>query len=607
MAEKRTKSNKKFMLLSAIGIFMVVDHHTFTAFNLFGDFLPYNSFFMPMFVFVSGYFNKVDSETKLSSYIVKKVKSLLIPYLGLSMAVFIIQQLINILKTGGKADPLPSGYLSFVAKRIVTVGTYGVMVEPMWFVISLFATLTVYAVLKKYLYKIWNSYVMLAVFIALHMLSVYISKNNAADAINSYLVPLKCMFFLPFLEMGSIYKKSIEKRHEALPGGVKLGLMFFLLLINAVRTLYLPNAYDVAFDSIDSMGGFTSPYIVTPLVSSLVGILFWLTFAELIEKKVSESRFVNFMSCNTFWIMGLHILFFNIFNVVLMAVNNHIVKLSYFDAEAFKDTEWYFWGIGDNIKVFYVFVGILGPLALKCLYDKAYAALCSKTEKAKLLVPVATAGILLFGIFVVASAVNKKVPEDIRNSENVVVQDNDDGNAGDSENDDGQDTGESIDSEDPESTDDSGEKDAVHGGPVLAYACVDLVYDDGGTETDYYSDFEAVDGDGEYSIKITRSDDEVIPAVFDGLSYMTIKLIKENEKANVSGAKISDIKVFCDGVPVTVISGETVPLSDEVCLAELSCYDSDSAAGSEKTENETFDFGKTNEIEVVFSVSIKTE
>lgn len=30
MSEQRTKSNKKFMLLSAIGIFMVVDSHTFT-------------------------------------------------------------------------------------------------------------------------------------------------------------------------------------------------------------------------------------------------------------------------------------------------------------------------------------------------------------------------------------------------------------------------------------------------------------------------------------------------------------------------------------------------------------------------------------------------
>ena len=79
MSEQRTKSNKKFMILSAIGIFMVVDSHTFTCFNILGNFMPYNSFFMPMFVFISGYFNKVDSSTNLRTYLIKKIKSLIIP------------------------------------------------------------------------------------------------------------------------------------------------------------------------------------------------------------------------------------------------------------------------------------------------------------------------------------------------------------------------------------------------------------------------------------------------------------------------------------------------------------------------------------------------
>ena len=61
MSEQRTKSNKKFMLLSAIGIFMVVDSHTFTALNFFGDIIPYNSFFMPggNWSFVSSKFNYI--------------------------------------------------------------------------------------------------------------------------------------------------------------------------------------------------------------------------------------------------------------------------------------------------------------------------------------------------------------------------------------------------------------------------------------------------------------------------------------------------------------------------------------------------------------------
>ena len=584
MAEKRTKSNKKFMLLSAIGIFMVVDSHTFTAFNLFGAFLPYNSFFMPMFIFISGYFNKVDSETKLSSYIGKKVKTLLVPYAGLSMLGFIIQQLIAIIKTGGHADTLPPDYLSYVAKRIVTVGTYGAVVEPMWFVIALFSTLTVYAVLKKYLYKIWNSYIMLAVFIALHLLAIYIAKNNSADDITNLLVPLKCMFFLPFLEMGSIYKKSIEKRHEALSGGVKLGLMFLLLLINAARTLYLPNAYDVATDSLDTMGGFTSPYILTPLVSSIVGILFWLTLVDLISKQVSESRFVNFLSCNTFWIMGLHILFFNILNCVLMAINSHIVKLSYFDADTFKSTEWYFWEIGSNIKVLYVLVGILGPLALKALYDKICAVVNKKTEKAKLIVPAVTAGILIIGVFAVASALNNKSPEGGNDTETVVAQEpyatEDDATVTDD--DPGTDNGNTG----PE------EETPAEDGPVLAYACIDMVYDDHGTETDYYSEFNAVYGDGSYTIKIARSDEKIISTVFDKLSYMTIKLLRESKDADISKAVISDIKVSCDGVPVSITDNETVSLSEDVSLVEI-----------DKAENETYDFGEMDEIEISFTVS----
>ncbi len=370
MSERRDKSNKKFMLLSAIGIFMVVDHHTFTAFNFFGNVLPYDSFYMPMFVLISGYFNKVDSETNLWNYFVKKLKTLLVPYAGISLAAFAIQQLINRIKLGSGMASLPSGYLSYVFKRIVTIGAYGEIVEPMWFVITLFVTLMVYALLRKFLSRFWNSFVMFALFCGLHLFVVYYAKSVEAGSLTYLLVPLKCMFFLPFLELGVIYRKYLEKKHSLLSGGTKIAILFGLLLLNMVRTLYLPNAYDVAFDSIDNLSGFTSPYIVTPLVSSIIGIFFWMTFVELAGKQVAESRFVNFMSCNTFWIMGLHILFFNILNCALMEISLHIIEIRYFDVAAFRDTEWYFWGISDSVKMLYVLVGVTGPLALKWCFER---------------------------------------------------------------------------------------------------------------------------------------------------------------------------------------------------------------------------------------------
>ena len=364
------------MVLSAIGIFMVVDHHTFTALNLFGSHLPYNSFFMPMFVFISGYFNKVNSDTGLLSYLRKKVKTLLLPYVGIALMVFILQQLMNALKLG-YFEAIPSWYPAYVLERVITVGSPFAIASPMWFVITLFSTLAVYAVIKKLLGKIWNSYVMLGIFCVFHLAVIYLAKNADPEALHRFLLPLKVLFFLPFLEMGIIYRERLEKKHDALSGGGKLAMMAVLLVINTIRTMYLPSAYDIAFDSLDDLTGFTSPFIVTPLISSVVGILFWLTFVDLIGKSVSGSRFVNYMSCNTFWIMGLHIAFFNILNCILMLINN-IVTLPFFNAEEFQGSEWYYWELSPNFKLVYVLAGILGPLGIKRLYD----LIVSRTGKA---------------------------------------------------------------------------------------------------------------------------------------------------------------------------------------------------------------------------------
>ena len=382
MAEKRNKSNKKFMVLSALGIFMVVDHHTFTAFNLFGGFIPYNSFFMPMFVFISGYFNRVDGSTHLMKYIGKKLKTLLLPYVLLSLLVFGGELILDWIKLG-QTPSVPSWYLSYALERVITIGAFAPAATPMWFVITLFFLLVIYAVLKKLLFKIWNSFVMLPLFTGLHLFVVYLAKTMDPEAMTYLLTPLKVIFFLPFLELGIIYRNHLEKKHEAMPGGAKIGLMAILLGINAIRTMYLPFAYDVAFDSIDDLSGFTSPYIVTPLVSSVVGILFWLTLVDLIGKPVYESRFVNYMSCNTFWIMSLHVLFFNILNLILMLISENIVYLLYFDSEYFRETEWYFWELSPAFKMFYVAAGILGPLGLKLLFDKISALVTGPFEKKK--------------------------------------------------------------------------------------------------------------------------------------------------------------------------------------------------------------------------------
>ena len=593
MSGQRTKSNKKFMILSAIGIFMVVDSHTFTCFNVLGNFLPYNSFFMPMFVFISGYFNKVDSSTKLWPYFIKKVKSLLVPYAGMSLTVFGIQQLINWIKLGDEMTPVPSGYFAYVLDRIVTIGSFGAIAEATWFVIALFVTLMVYAILKKLLRGIWNSYVMLALFTAAHIFVVYLAKNTDPNALTYLLVLLKCLFLLPFLEMGVIYREHVEKKHAGLPAGFKIGLMFALLVINAVRTLYLPDPYDLAFDRINDLSGFYSPYYVTPLISSIVGILFWLTFVDLIAKPVGESRFVNYVSCNTFWIMGFHILFFNILNCILMLISQHMVAIPGFDIESFKGSEWYFWEIGNNAKILYVLLGVLGPLFFKWIFDKIsspirnkYNGIKNASEKnAKLLSGIMYVLLALIFAGLVIIFVGSRLEAAAVGNDTEITED----------------VGETI------SDDENGyARDYV----TPAYVFLDIVYEDGGSNADYYSAFEEVREDGVYKLTVKRSEDAIAESAFDGLSYMGIKLIRDlnNDTADIdiSNAEIMNIAVSCDGMPLVVIdNGETISINEGDRYVYFDCYDkeSDVTSAENADESKTFHFDGKKEIEVTFTIS----
>lgn len=74
------KSNKEFMIFSAINIIFVVDAHAWTALNLMTRYLSYNMFFMQAFIFISGYFFVWRDDLSITKYIVKKIKKLMIPY-----------------------------------------------------------------------------------------------------------------------------------------------------------------------------------------------------------------------------------------------------------------------------------------------------------------------------------------------------------------------------------------------------------------------------------------------------------------------------------------------------------------------------------------------
>lgn len=357
------KTNKKFMLLSAVGIIMVVDVHCYGPLSLFCSFLPYNSFFMPMFMFISGYFNKVDKDTDLWKYTKRKTRTLLLPYFVISFLAFFIERLIICFKTG--TVPALSGKLFLqLFTNAFTSGEMASIAAPMWFVPLLFTVQIIYAVVKKTLYNYWNDKKALILFALLHIFVVwYVTGSGIAPY--KYL-PFKVLFFLVFLEMGIFFRDVLEEKLKKVN---PLLLMTFLLLVNMTRIIILPSESDIAFRDLSTLTGFTSPYPVTPLISSIVGILFWLEIVELIGPPLYENRIINYISKNTFFIMGFHIIFFNLLNCVLFSVNK-IIALPDFDVSTFQRSNWYRWEYVLQFRLAYFLAGLFGSLALRQIYDR---------------------------------------------------------------------------------------------------------------------------------------------------------------------------------------------------------------------------------------------
>ena len=53
---KRQTRNQTFQYLEALAIIMVIDDHVGTRIGFLSSIFPYNSFYMPLLVFISGYF-----------------------------------------------------------------------------------------------------------------------------------------------------------------------------------------------------------------------------------------------------------------------------------------------------------------------------------------------------------------------------------------------------------------------------------------------------------------------------------------------------------------------------------------------------------------------
>lgn len=368
--DTKRKSNKAFMLLSALGILFVVVCHTGNSVGPFVHVFPYDSFFMPMFVFISGYFFKVKNiETcgKIAKYTANKFMKLMVPYLlwAVFYGVFVtLTENFGLLHWSNLT-------FSSLWKSVLSGGSTFNVNGAAWFVPLLFSVTIVYIVIRKMFNRIWNDSVALVVFVLIGAAAVYFSRDERFNKIYTLLL-LKTAFFIQFYQFGIFFKKYLEKWFDSVNG------MLLCLAMVAINLLLLFKYENITFVRCASMSGFITNNYFLPLITSVTGIFFWLKIAKALTPILGENKIINFISDNTFFIMIHHLFFANVFSAVLyFGMKIGINVLAGFNTAQFKASPWYIFSPSPWFKTAYFIFSVVATL-LAC---KAFDMLMQPTKK----------------------------------------------------------------------------------------------------------------------------------------------------------------------------------------------------------------------------------
>jgi len=349
------KTRYDFKFLYAIGIIAVVAGHCENGgISLGYEFFPPTAFHLPLFVFVSGYFFKADDTDCMGKSILKKAKRLLLPmYLwNIVYGLFVL-----LLKSAGFTFGGDFNLYNLLFAPWVDGNQFGYNMGG-WFLAPLFMiylfNLCVYRIGKKRI----NAWLLTPIYIALGMLGIYMVWHGYNCGIG--LMMVRMAYFLPFYAFGILYREKIE-------GKLKVNnFMYFgiILLIQLVLILMYREAKGYTYSWCNTFDNLYMPYIIP-----LLGILFWLRIAKIVEPIIPKCKYLLTVADNTYAIMIHQFLGFMLvkllFGIVHNITNGRIFMA--FSWESFKSDIWYYYTPGSLSQwlILYLAAGMIVPIGIQ--------------------------------------------------------------------------------------------------------------------------------------------------------------------------------------------------------------------------------------------------
>lgn len=350
----KRETNIPFCLLSVLGIIFVVDGHLNHSFFDIGGLIPYYAFHMPLFVFISGYFFRMDEGESLWGFAERKFVRLMIPYYFWNL---VYGLLAAFLRRNGFLFGEPVTFNTMFLEPF-RLGYQFILNHAAWFVPSLFLVELVYRALSSWKFcknkgkSVWSLFWLT---FAGGICGIIMSR--AAGNEGFFLTAEKMLFLLPFYSAGVLYRRELEAK-DRLGNG-----LYFSVILGVAVVLWLsgkPLIYSVS--TCRDFSGCLLPYI-----TGFLGIAFWLRVSKILAPAFRSSRFLEFFGRNTFSIMMHHMMVFFLLTTCFAFGAKYMGMFGDFDYARYKSDIYYCYRPGGEAQwiIIYLLAGLMVPLGFQ--------------------------------------------------------------------------------------------------------------------------------------------------------------------------------------------------------------------------------------------------
>lgn len=359
--EKMAKHNEniQFRILSAIGIILVVAGHLdFQVFDV-GGLFPYYSFHVFIFLFVSGYFYQSESEEHIGAYILKKCKTLLVPYFVWNVFYGLVATILH--KVGFSIGQDISLYTLLIAP--FESGHHFMYHFPAWFVPVLFVIEIINVCMRKVLSFLHLNKEWLIFTGCLLAGVVVVALAISGRAWGYYKIPGRILFMLPGFQMGCLYKQKLQK-YDILPD-----IIYFPIVMGIQLLITFLNG-GLAFSAVWVASFANGPLV--PYLTVITGIAFWLRIAKILGMVPELSDKLVMVGRHTFSVMMHHMfVFFGINSICALLAKTTLLCKEFDETLYLGDINYvYVASVSYAGKWIYLAAGVIIPVILANYMEK---------------------------------------------------------------------------------------------------------------------------------------------------------------------------------------------------------------------------------------------